>query len=682
MPLTLKDPKFSKQTVKTFRKIYNRLSIPDASALKGRYYGEFVGAWWLRKMARLSVDIGGLHGWFGKDFLSAERAVNLVKSGEKTEHVLPMEIKRITSFVDGKPTLALTYSKSSPFPWRFTVDEFRVLNEQTFLAMTVIILPGLRKFSIPFLLHLSPPEHIYDYVVVGSGFGGSVAAQRLAEKGYKVAVLEQGRRISPEDMQKAESSPLKLLWSPGSGLKGFFTQTTFRHVGVVSGIGVGGGSLVYASVLLKPGKAFYNDPAWNHLGVDWETELKPHYDTAKKMLGVTENPCFGTMDEYLRKTAEAMGVPDTFGKVPLGIYFDNPEKEVDDPFFEGRGPRRMGCTQCGNCLSGCRYGAKNSLDKNYLYLSEQLGADIFPERQAVSIQPAADGGYEIDVINPLKTREFHYPVRAKKVVLAGGVLGTLKLLFKCREDLKTLPNLSSCLGTLIRTNSEAIVGILSRDRGIDLTNGTAISTDFYPDTCTHITQNRFPPSYGFMKIYMVPLIDGAVSWKRSLKTLKQFFTHPWRSTASLRASHWNKRISVLTVMQNMGGSMAFRWGRSLFTGYRKGLQSRLISGEKPPAYIPQANAAAKTFAECSNGIPMSVLPESLFNLSVTAHILGGCPIGTSTKNGVIDINHEVFGYPGLYVIDASAIPANVGVNPSLTITAMAERCISRIKNKA
>lgn len=516
----------------------------------------------------------------------------------------------------------------------------------------------------------------YDAIVIGSGFGGSVAALRLSEKGYKVAVLEQGRRISLKDMEYASRSLRGLFWMPGLGMKGFFFQRFFQHVNVVGGIGVGGGSLVYAAVLLEPGEKFYQDPAWSGLGIDWKAQLAPHYTIASHMLGRVICPSIHSMDGWLQATAQAMGAPQTYAPVPLGIYFGEEGKTSPDPFFAGRGPARTGCIQCGACLAGCAYDAKNSLDRNYLYLAEQLGVVILPERKVTLLRPLDDGGYQVEMVNPLKRSQKYPPLRAKTVVIAAGVLGTLELLFRCRDEAQTLPGLSPALGSLVRINSEAVVGILAGQEDIDLSKGPTISSHFYPDDYTHITQNRLPQSYWFMKLYSGPLVDGARPFRRTLKTLASFFRHPLQSTASLRARHWYKRITLLTVMQNLDNQVIFQLGRSLFSFFRKGLQSRPVAGKRAPTYLPEANQAARLFAQQAKGIPHNSLLESALNMSVTAHILGGCPMGANSQEGVVDTSHQVFGYPRLYVVDASAIPANVGVNPSLTITAMAERALS------
>jgi cholesterol oxidase len=526
-----------------------------------------------------------------------------------------------------------------------------------------------------------PDKFDYDVLVIGSGFGGSVAALRLSEKGYRVAVIEQGRRISVEDMQNTTRGLQHLLWAPLMGLRGFFTQTIYRHAVIVGGVGVGGGSLVYAAVLLEPGQAFFQDPAWNKMGIDWQTELRPYYDTAARMLGRVENPYLQEMDLYLLRAAEKLGASDTFGPVPLGIYFGQAGVDQPDPFFDGHGPYRAGCKQCGACLTGCPYNAKNSLDKNYLYLAEKLGATILPQHQVRLIRPLAGGGYELEITDPLDRRKKITPLRAPRVVVAAGVLGSLGLLFHCREEAGSLPQLSNQLGRVVRTNSEAIVGILANDEQADMSKGPTISSHFYIGEHTHVTQNRFPEGYTFMKFYTGPLVDEKRPLRRALKTLAAFLRHPAASTRSMRAHNWYRRISALTVMQNEDNQISFHLGRSIFSLFRKGLQSAQVPGKSAPAYLPEANQAARAFTEQLPSTPVNTLYQNLFDMSVTAHILGGAAIGQDRDHGVIDSKHEVFGYPGLYVVDGSSIPANVGVNPSLTITALAERCMAQIPAK-
>jgi len=521
----------------------------------------------------------------------------------------------------------------------------------------------------------------YDVAVIGSGFGGSVAALRLLEKGYKVVVLEQGNWASPEDIEEGDMDVRRLNWLPSLGSSGYFSQDFFRHVTLVRGVGIGGGSIVYASVLLKPKDAFYRDPGWAGLGVDWKTELAPHYEKAARMLGVTENPCQDLQDEYLKKTAAAMGAADTFGPTPNGIYFGTPEVMAPDPYFNGAGPHRTGCHLCGRCLTGCPHGSKNTLDKNYLYLAQRLGTSILPFRQVTGIKPLAAGGYELAMRHPVKLRRTYPPIKARKVVLAGGVLGTLELLFRCRDVDRTLPYISRQLGQRVRTNSEAIVGALSKDPDLDLSYGTAISSHFYPDTDTHITQNRFPRGYTFMKYLTGPLVDHENPKIRALKTLLTIFRRPSALGRHWRAKNWHQRVTILTVMQHLDNRIVFNYGRKASAFFRYGLKSERVKGQSAPAYLPVANRAARTLAAESGGDPANILTETLGNTSTTAHILGGCHMGDSAENGVIDTRHQVFGYPDLYVVDGASVSANIGANPSLTITALAERAMDLMPAK-
>jgi cholesterol oxidase len=521
----------------------------------------------------------------------------------------------------------------------------------------------------------------YDVAIIGSGFGGSVSALRLSEKGYRVAVIEQGNRVTAEDVEEGNKDLRRLTWLPPLGFTGYFCQDFFRHVTLVRGIGVGGGSIVYAAVLLRPPDPFFADNAWSQLGVDWKQELSPFYQTAETMLGVCANPHSDLQDIYLRQTADRMGAGSTFGPTPNGIYFGKPEVLLPDPYFKGAGPHRAGCFLCGQCLTGCPHGSKNSLDKNYLFLAEKLGATILPFRKVTGITPQATGGFALEMQSPIEKRRAYPPIRAAKVILAAGVLGTLELLFHCRNVSGTLPAVSNQLGNVVRTNSEAIVGVLSPEPSVDLTSGTAISSHFYPDSHTHVTQNRFPAGYEYMKYFYGPLVDERRPAIRSLKTLAAMAADPMSAWRGWREENWHKRITVLTVMQHIDNRIRFEYRPKASHFFGRGLVSRNVPGQSAPTWLPVANQAARTLADTIGGRPLNLLTESVGATSTTAHILGGCHMGRSSETGVIDTNHRVFGYPDLYVIDGSSVSANIGANPSLTITALAERAISLIPPK-
>ncbi len=474
---------------------------------------------------------------------------------------------------------------------------------------------------------------MYDVAVVGSGFGGSVAALRSAQAGKRVVVLEQGRRLMPEDLQAGSASPLKLLWEPALGLRGYFQQKMLRHVMVVSGVGVGGGSIVYAAVLLKP-KQF--EGAWARLGVDWAEELAPHYETAGRMLGREPNPQWHVQDDWLQAAAQHMGVGETFGKTPQGIRFAD-------------------CVACGQCITGCPHGAKVF---RYLPEAEALGVEVRPLTRVEILVPLP-GGWRVvtrDCVSGAVSS-----VEAREVVLAAGVLGTVQLLLACRDKWGTLPDLPAAVGKHVRTNSEAFAAIL-HPPGTDVTHGATISSDFYPDPGTHVTNNRFPASYGFMRYYLSPVVDG----NRRRETVRALLRDPRGFTANLWARDWHKRVTILTVMQNADNEMALEW-----RGGR--MRSVLPDGVEPvPVSLPQADAAGRAVAEVSGGRAYTTLLESVLGIGATAHILGGAVLGE-----VVDAEHRVLGYDGLRIMDGSVVPENIGVNPSWTITALAERACAQ-----
>ncbi|WP_247603332.1 GMC oxidoreductase [Gordonia paraffinivorans] len=509
-----------------------------------------------------------------------------------------------------------------------------------------------------------------DVIVVGSGFGGAVSALRLAEQGRRVLVLEQGRRHTPEDLMAARKDPRKYLWMPELGLKGFFWQRVLRHVGIIGGAGVGGGSIVWAGVLLEPKDEFFTDPAWPEVAGGWRAQLAEHYRTAARMLGRETTRFVGEMDRHLQATAEAMGAGETYGPTPMAIWFGEEGVTVPDPFFGGEGPDRTGCRLCGACLVGCPYGSKNTLDLNYLWLAERRGARIVPDTR-VEIVAAVPGGYEV------RTADGQI-LRAAEVVLAAGVLGTVELLFRSREQ-GLLPNVSPMLGHQVRTNSETITAVLADDPDADLTRGPTISSEFYPDEATHVTQNRYVGGW-HMRLQLGPLVDGDDPARRRRAALAELGRHPLRQLRLMTARNFVERLSAFTVMQNVENEIRLVMDRSPVRPWRRVLRSRTGEGvPAAPSYLPQANEVARRFADSVGGRPLNLLLESVGGKSITAHVLGGAAMGADASDGVIDTDHQVFGHPGLYVVDGSAIPANVGVNPSLTITAMAERFAARYR---
>jgi cholesterol oxidase len=675
-----------KASVRELQQAFREAPEPELGALVGLHEAEYAGPAWMRLAGPLAMRLTKMPGWWGKAFRAPMEGAdelegeNVLRRGGNLESSIPMRARVAPSRVDGRPALVVSYPPDAPYPWPRVGDELRPVDDRTLLGLTWGI-PGGPRDGTPFVLHRREDGvsgYDCDYLVIGSGFGGAVSALRLAEKGHRVIVLEKGRRIGPEEIAASRKSLRKLGWQPELGMHGFFWQRLFRHVGIIGATGVGGGSLVFGGVLIEPKEAFYRDPAWADLGPDWRAELAPHYETAKRMLGRAVNPSLTKMDDHLKATAEAMGVGDSFGPVPLAVFFGPEAETVPDPFFGGEGPERTGCRFCGGCLVGCPYGSKNSLDYNYLYLAERRGAEIRPEQQVTRIEPLSGGGYVVHARHPWRRRRGRSNLRARNVVLAAGVLGTLELLFQSRDLDRTLPNVSRRLGEAVRTNSEAITAILDRDPEADLSRGPAISSDFYPDPVTHITQNRLAENEGLMRFYQGPLVDGERPRVRALKTVGQLLAHPTRTLRVWGARNLTKRLSVLTVMQYLDNELAFRYGRLPTAPWRSGLRSVSVPGKKAPTYLAVANEATRKFAEVSGGEPLNMLIETVGSKSITAHILGGAVMGTSAEQGVIDPRHEVFGHPGLYVVDASAISANLGVNPSLTITALAERFASLI----
>jgi cholesterol oxidase len=523
----------------------------------------------------------------------------------------------------------------------------------------------------------------YDWVVVGSGFGGSVSALRLSEKGYSVAVLECGKRFGDKDFPKSTWDLRRYFWAPRLGLKGIFRLTQFKDVAVVSGCGVGGGSLGYANTLYVPGKEFFEDRQWAGLE-DWETELAPHYEEAQRMLGVVVHEDDDPADQLLRELGEHLGVGETYRKTPVGIYFGEPGQTVADPFFGGEGPERTGCMRCGRCMVGCPHGAKNTLVKNYLWLAEGRGARVEPERLVTEVRPlgAADGsdGYAISSersgMIPGRGRR---TVTARGVVFAAGPLGTNKLLQRCRLG-GALPRISNRLGELVRTNSEMILAVtVPEDYPDDLTKRVAITSSIYPDPHTHIETVTYGNDGDSMSALYTLLTGDGTKATRPLKLLGQIVRHPVNFAKVMRPKGWSRRTIIVLVMQTLDNAIALRPKRKRNGDVRLTTEQ---DPEKPnPTFIPVANEAAEWLAERTGGIAQSSFSEAAFNVPNTAHILGGAVIGASPEEGVVDAKQRVFGYENLLVCDGAAVPANVGVNPSLTITALAEHAMAAVPPK-
>jgi cholesterol oxidase len=516
----------------------------------------------------------------------------------------------------------------------------------------------------------------YDVVVVGSGFGGSVAALRLTEKGYRVAVVEAGRRFADDEFAETSWDLRRYLWAPALGCFGIQRIHLLKDVMILAGSGVGGGSLVYANTLYRPLKPFYADRQWADI-TDWEAELAPHYDQAAKMFGVVTNPTVTPSDEVMQKVAADLGVPQTYHPTPVGVFFGTAGETVPDPYFGGAGPARTGCTECGSCMTGCRVGAKNTLVKNYLYLAEQQGAKVLPLTTVTALRPRSGGGFTVDLRRT--GRRARATITASRVVLAAGTWGTQRLLHEMR-DTGVLPALSPRLGELTRTNSESIIGAArpAVDPERDFSRGVAITSSIHPDETTHIEPVRYGRGSNAMGLLQSISTDGASSVPRWLQAVRFLARHPVQSARLLKVHRWSERTVILLVMQSLDNSITTYTRRGLFG--RRRYTSRQGHGEPNPTFVQAGYDANQLAAKHIGGMAGGTWGE-VFNIPLTAHFIGGCPIGTSASSGVIDPYHRVFGYPGLSVVDGSAISANLGVNPSLTITAQAERAFSFWPNK-
>jgi cholesterol oxidase len=522
-------------------------------------------------------------------------------------------------------------------------------------------------------------ERDWDWIVIGSGFGGSVSALRLAEKGYRVLVLEKGRRFERKDFPTSNWDLKRWMWRPELGMHGIFQMSFLPHVTIFHGVGVGGGSLTYANTLPTPKDGFFKASSWSGLA-DWRGELAPHYATAKRMLGAATNPTITPADRILKSIAQDLGKEKDFHPTEVGVFFGEAGKEVPDPFFGGEGPSRVGCTYCGACMTGCRVGAKNTLDRNYLYLAEKKGVHVEAETDVVAVRPLPKG-YRVETKHTFGEKEPR-TFTADRVIFAGGVMGTIPLLLAMKEDERGLPKLSPRLGDFVRTNNEALIGVIMPKPEEDWSKGIAITSILETDEHSHIEPVRYAEGSGFFRTMVLPHSPGSNVVMRLGGAVRGFLRQPVLWAKALTVPDFAKHSQVLLYMRTLEGTMRLRLGRSPYTAYARGLVSELAPGTPAPkAFMEEATDLAKRFAEKAGGVAMTLLTETLMGTPSTAHILGGACMGAGSDEGVVDARHRVHGYEGLYVIDGSSISANPGVNPSLTITALAERAMTFVPSK-
>ncbi|MEY3346010.1 MAG: hypothetical protein RLZZ581_804 [Actinomycetota bacterium] len=524
---------------------------------------------------------------------------------------------------------------------------------------------------------MSQNQRDFDVIVIGSGFGGSVAALRLTEKGYRVAVIEAGRRFKDKDFPKTSWRLSKFLYLPRLGLRGIQRIHALPDVLVLAGAGVGGGSLVYANTLYTPPDSYFQDKQWNQI-TDWKSELAPWYDQASRMLGVAQNPYFSPSDQAMKDVAEEMGAGNTFKMAPLGVHFGKGSGVIEkDPYFGGVGPDRHGCQQCGGCMTGCRFNAKNTLPKNYLGLAEKAGAMVFPETTVEKLEQLGNGGWKVTARRSSawfgKKRIF----TGSEAVVAAGTYNTQKLLHKMKDS-GTLPKISNSLGMLSRTNSEALTGaIMPHSSQIDFSQGAAITSSFFPDENTHVEPVRYGKGSNLMGLLQTIMTDGHRTQDRRAMWLKSLLRNPILGLKILDVRRWSERTVIALVMQNVDSALTVKGKRGIF-GWR--LTSKNNSDKPNATYIPAANEVVRRIADKYGGTPGGHIGD-LVSAPFTAHFVGGCVIGASEKDGVIDAYHRVWNYPSLHIVDGSSVTANLGVNPSLTITAQAERAFSFWPNK-
>lgn len=524
-------------------------------------------------------------------------------------------------------------------------------------------------------------EYDYDYLVIGSGFGGSVAALRLSERGHRVAVLEKGRAFAREDFPRTSWNVRDHLWEPALGLRGIMRMDPLKHATVLSGVGVGGGSLVYGNTLFRPLDSFFAHPRVQAIG--GEEELGPYYDLASKMMGVVPNPRLTQMDEWARETASEYGRADTFTPSPVGVFFGEPGVTVPDPYFDGEGPERTGCTACGGCFLGCRVGAKNTLVENYLHLAQARGCEILAETlvtrvvplsETGALDPGASGRLGFGVVTQPTFGRGERTLRARGVFLSAGVLGTVRLLLEARER-GDLTRLSDRLGHAVRTNSETLLAIRARGAA-DHSQGIAASSSVFPDAHTQIQIDRQPAGSDSMVWLSTLLTDGGPF--RILRLLGQALRHPLEYLRSLWPFGFARQSAFLVVMQDHDSVLRLRLGRSALTMFRRDLVSEPDGDGPLPDWIPLGHDFARRMAKRVGGTPLSATAEVLLGAPMTAHVLGGCEIAQTPDEGVVDGDHRAFGYENLWIADGSVVPANLGVNPALSILALAERALARM----
>jgi cholesterol oxidase len=516
----------------------------------------------------------------------------------------------------------------------------------------------------------------YDYIIIGSGFGGSVSALRLSEKGYKVLVIEKGKWYGSDDFAKTNWNIRKWLWIPFLRCFGIMKISLFRHVSVISGTGVGGGSLVYGNTLPIPKPTFYSSGSWAGLK-NWEIDLKPHYATALKMLGAAKNPKLFSGDFELQELAKNLNKEDQFDRTNVSIYFGEENETVEDPYFNGDGPDRTACNFCGACMTGCRNNSKNTLDKNYLYLAQKKGAKILAEHEVKNVTPInSDGepkGYTVHLKSSTKYFKKRQVITSNGVIFSGGVIGTVKLLLKIKK--KSLPLISNMLGHDIRTNNETLVSVSSMDSSKDLSQGIAIGSILKTDENSHVEIVRYGKGSGFWRLFYTPYAEGKNIFIRILNMCKTFFNAPFRYLKLYLTKSWSKSTIVLLFMQSVDTTISIK--KSIFGG----MKTMIGKGQKPSPNIPESKFITEKYRTIMDGEATSFVLETFAGIPSTAHILGGAVMGENNTDGVIDKNNQVFGYPNMYIIDGSMISANPGVNPSLSITAIAEHAMSQIISK-